>query len=54
MGLMLKLNLSPLLGTLLRPLLWALINVLLWGLLFVLHLESQNWAYKFFYILKMY
>lgn len=50
MGLMLKLNLSPLLGTLLRPLLLGL----LWWLLFMLHLESQNGAYKFFYILKMY
>lgn len=58
MGLMLKLNLSPLLGTLLKPLIKALlINILwalLWWLLFVLHLKSQNGAYKFFYILKMY
>lgn len=46
MGLLLKLNLSPLL----RP----IIKALLWWLLFMLHLESQNGAYKFFYILKMY
>lgn len=54
MGLMLKLNLSPLLGTLLRPLLINILWALLWWLLFVLHLKSQNGAYKFFYILKMY
>lgn len=42
MGLMLKLNLSSLLG----PLKVALLRVL--------HLESQNRTYKLFYILKMY
>ena len=50
MGLMLKLNLSPLLW----PMLINILRPLLWVLLFMLHLESQNWAYKFFYILKMY
>lgn len=54
MGLLLKLNLSPLMGpmlkTLLRPLLWGL----LLGLLYTFKLKSQNRAYEFFYILKMY
>lgn len=62
MGLMLKLNLSPLMWPMLWPLLWALINVLLWwllrpilwALLCAFKLKSQNWTYKFFYILKMY
>lgn len=31
-----------------------MLKALLWGLLFMLHLESQNGAYKFFYVLKMY
>lgn len=39
---------------LLWTLLWALINVLLWWLLYAFKLKSQNGAYKFFYILKMY
>lgn len=46
MGLMLKLNLSPLMGPMLKA--------LLWGLLYAFKLKSQNGAYKFFYILKMY
>lgn len=50
MGLMLKLNLSPCVMTIIKALLWAVIM----GPLYVLHLESQNRAYKFFYILKMY
>lgn len=57
MGLMLKLNLSPCVMTIIKALLWAVIMGLLWALLWaviMLHLESQNRAYKFFYILKMY
>lgn len=50
MGLLLKLNLSPLLWPIIKALLWAVLR----GPLYVLHLESQNGAYKFFYILKMY
>lgn len=50
MGLMLKLNLSPLIG----PMLWGLLINILWALLHAFKLKSQNGAYKFFYILKMY
>ena len=50
MGLMLKLNLSPLLW----PMLINILRALLWGLLYAFKLKSQNWAYEFFYILKMY
>ena len=50
--------LKTLLGTLLRPLikalLWGLLINILWGLLCAFKLKSQNGAYKFFYILKMY
>lgn len=54
MGLMLKLNLSPLLWALINVLLWDLLWPILWALLRAFKLKSQNWAYKFFYILKMY
>ena len=54
MGLMLKLNLSPLLRPMLWGLLWGLLRPILWALLRAFKLKSQNWAYKFFYILKMY
>lgn len=54
MGLMLKLNLSPLLWALINVLLWDLLRPILWALLRAFKLKSQNWAYKFFYILKMY
>lgn len=45
-------------GPLLLALLWALVKAVIMavimGPLYVLHLESQNRAYEFFYILKMY